>query len=259
MQRGIEWLDHRIRDGVVERSFRIIQVHHVVPGALWLPLASASPPPLILLGHGGSSDKRSRRNVDLAHWFASHAGFAAVAIDGPYHGDRAIAGQEADWHARMAKEGIHVVLDRMTQDWQVTVHALAICGIVDAGRLSYLGTSMGTRFGIPLIAAMGDQFRCAVLGKFGLRQALPAPPELAASERVVSDCRRITIPVLFHIQWHDELFSRDSQFAIFDALGSKDKELAGYTGGHGDTKPQAIIRWQNFVVQHLSKHVGSSG
>ncbi|MCO6005199.1 hypothetical protein NE236_09400 [Actinoallomurus purpureus] len=224
MYEALEWVGRRVaHGGVVERSFRIVRAGSTVPGVLWLP-PSVSTPPLVLLGHGGSGHKRSERIVDRAHWFAAHAGLAALAIDGPYHGERVPSPMAAaDYQARMATEGIAVVLDRMTGEWRSTVDALGALGIVDTANLGYLGMSMGTRFGLPVTAAMGDELRCAVFGKFGLRQAAAMHEGLAVPERVASDARRITAPTLFHIQWDDEIFPRDGQLALFDLLGSRDK------------------------------------
>jgi fermentation-respiration switch protein FrsA (DUF1100 family) len=87
---------------------------------------------------------------------------------------------------------------------------------------------------------MGDELRCVVFGKFGLRQGPALHQGLHVPDRIASDARQVSAPTLFHIQWDDEIFPREGQVALFDLLGSPEKVLTSYAGHHAETKPATI-------------------
>ena len=242
----LEWIGEAIEDGAaVERRFDVVRGGARVPGVLWTPAGAAGPAPLVLLGHGGAGHKRDDSRLDHARAYAA-SGLAAAAIDGPFHGDRAPAepGERA-YDAALA--------DSMVADWRATLDALTALDDVDGGRVAYGGVSMGTMFGLPFIAADG-RVRAAVLGLCGLRERPGGEGDVDGGlyARLAADAPRLDCPVLFVMQWDDELFPRDSVLALYDALGSPDKRLVANPGGHAETPPHVRALTHAFLVEALT-------
>jgi dienelactone hydrolase len=243
--------------GHVEHSFLLHRRPGDVPGVLWSPAAEPSTsgkpsgpakPPTALLFHGGSGHKRHERLLRMGRWLAATAGFAVIAIDGPYHGDRVPAPLAArDYQQLIVDEGVGRVIARMTEDWLDVLATLTAEGRADDANVSVFGMSMGARFGLPVAAALGARLRCAVFGKFGIRQAEPLPPGLCTPGPTLKAARAIDVPVLYHVQWADAIFPRDGQFELFDALASTDKRLVARAGPHAETHPDDEKSWQEFI------------
>jgi dienelactone hydrolase len=244
----VEWLGEETGECCAERSFLLRRRSGAVPGVLWAPRAPAAPPPAVLVFHGGSGHKRSERQLRMGRWLASTAGLAVIAIDGPYHGGRVPSPMAPSVYQQLiADEGIERVTARMTGDWLDAVSALAAEGLADGANISVFGMSMGTRFGLPVAAALGSRVRCAVFGKFGIRQAGPLHPGLCAPGLMATAARAISAPVLYHVQWDDEIFPRDGQLELFGTLASADKRLFARSGPHAETHPDDEASWQEFI------------
>jgi dienelactone hydrolase len=242
----VEWLGEQTAAGVLERSFVLRRRSGTVPGVLWSP-GNVTRPPAVLLFHGGSGHKRGERYVRMGRWLAS-VGLAVIAVDGPYHGDRVASPMApAVYQQLIVDEGIGPVTDRMTSDWLDALSALAVEGLADDANVGIFAISMGVRFGLPVAAALGSRLRCAVLTKFGIRQTALLHPGLCAPGLMMRAARAVSSPVLHHVQWDDELFPRDGQFELFDALASPDKRLIARPGPHAGAHPDDEASWQEFI------------
>jgi len=188
----------------------------------------------------------------LARQLAGSLGYAAVAIDAPYHGERTPAGEKglsplerrkrmglAAWRERNSQATVQAVAD-----WRAAIDAVQGLDVAPDVPVGYFGVSMGTRFGIPLAAAE-PRITAAVFGLFGQ----PADDWESGFARAA---RRVRIPLLFLLQWHDELFPRNDGLALFDLLGSRAKTLHANPGGHLQIPPAEVGHAVQFLRQHLA-------
>jgi dienelactone hydrolase len=236
-----------ISHGVVERRFDVQGVHEVVPGIVWTPEGANGPRPLVLIGHGGSGNKRMPYVLSLARRLVRHAGYAVAAIDGPGHGDRASAKPlddrgEGEAIPRTFMADVAAAAEAMTGDWTATLHDLRELDDVGSGPLGYWGVSMGTMFGSPFVAAT-PEVQCAVFGLMGTFDE--ANPWTTAAPAV--QC-----PVLFLAQTDDELVPVEHLIALFRSIGSRDKRLHAHPGAHSAVPIEEIDASEAFFAQHLT-------
>lgn len=230
-------------DGITTREFFVTAEGRKVPGVLWTPAGATGRLPLMLAGHGGSGHKTSQLVLDFALPLARQ-GCAVAAIDGPVHGSRRAVFADGipvrDEFLALWRAGGSV--DPMVADWRAVIDALIALPELDAGTIGWYGISMGTAYGLPLLAAE-PRIRAAVLGMWGL--------SYPNSGRLAVDAPAVQCPLLFQQKWGDEIFTRDSQIELFDRLGAEDKRLKIYMGGHKNPEGEQLDDIFAFLLARL--------
>ncbi len=243
---SLAWIgDATTTRGVTERRFDLPRADRTIPGVLWEPEAQTPETPLVLLGHGGSGHKRQEYILAVARRLARQ-GMAAVAIDGPVHGDRRTNGP-TDGTAEMVEfsrvwRDDPTMTDEMVADWRATLDALRPSDGLGVGPVGWWGLSMGTILGLPVVAAE-PRISVAVLGLMGLTGP--------TKDRLRADAGAVTCPLLFLVQWDDELFARERAFDLFTELATTNKRLHANPGTHVQVPPAEFGASVDFLAQHL--------
>ena len=230
--------DSMARDFVISRASA-----RDVTGAVWRPESPTPETPLLLLGHGASGDRYQTPNPYLARR-GRDAGWAILALDGPVHGQRQVGeGGRTAFAQEMRRPAF---LDEMVEDWEVALGTLRAEAEIGAGRLAYFGLSMGSIFGVPLLAARTDV--CAAgLGLLGTTGAMAH-----IASRLRDDAAKIHVPLVFFMQLEDELFPREGVLELFDHLGSPRKTLHANPGRHSALPAHEVDFAFDFVSRHLA-------
>ena len=221
-----------------------------VPALVLTPEDASGQRPVVLLGHGVADSKDDPKMLAIARWLVRREHWAVVLIDGPVHGERRSGeGADVSQEGRVAL-GKPETYEAMTDDWRRTLDACGELPDVGNQRAAYLGFSMGTLLGVPMVAAE-SRFRCAVFAIGG-----------AISERqpdlLTQAAKQIKQPVLQINQSEDLLFSREAAFRLYDAL-SGPKRIFFHPGGHSAVPREAMERVREFLHGHLASEGGDSG
>jgi dienelactone hydrolase len=214
-----------------------------VPGVYWTPVGHEADR-VVLLGHGGAADKKADYIELIAHGLCG-LGVAAVAIDGPGHGERLGAevykGVPAEFVDRWQSDG---GTEAIVSDWRAALDFIEQHD--DARATGYLGFSMGTMMGLPLCVA-DERIAVAVLGLMGVWGPNKDDLERRAPE--------LSIPVRFLMQWDDEVVPRDRCLELFGAIGSKRKTLHANPGAHSAVPTFEVEAGVHYLAQQLAKIV----
>jgi hypothetical protein len=224
-------------------DFRVDGDDHAIPCAIWLP-ASSPPKGLVLAGHGGSQHKRSDSVSSLAKRLVGQFSFAIVSIDGPIHGERSVdpsltpkERQRGFLELWQAGDG-HV--PAMVKDWRAVIRTLLTSPEIGDVPVGYAGVSMGTAYGLPLIAAE-PLIRAAVVGMWSANYA--------CGDRLLQAATNVLCPVLFIARYEDEIFDRAGTQDLFDRIATQDKRMLVLPGKHVESEEQfdqmaAFLNWR---------------
>ena len=236
-----EWQPAQDDRNVATREFRIQRAaQRDITGALWLPEGD-SRDTLVCMGHGASGDRYQAPIPYLAGRFIER-GLPVLALDGPVHGLRQVGpgGREA-FFPEFQRDAC---ITDMVEDWRVAIEASRALAEIDAPHVAYFGLSMGSLFGIPLIAARED-VTVATLGLVGAQDNFPH------HEALLEASRTIQCPVFFIMQLEDELFDRAGYLAVFDAFPSDDKRIHANPGLHPEIPAEEIDFAFDFMLSHI--------
>lgn len=232
---------------IQERTVTVDRGANPITGLLWTPTRPAGAVPLVLIGHGGGGSKSAVSVLAVRDHLTGERGIATLAIDGPAHGDRGpITDTSQPEYAAMWRGDRPV--DGMVADWKATLDAALALGEFDGNAIGYYGLSMGTMFGLPFVA-VEPRIAVAVLGLCGLRGT--SIDRSGIGGRLAEDAPRVTCPLMFHVQWDDERFERESAFALYGLLTASDKRLQSTPGLHADTPEEAKETLRSFIAARL--------
>jgi fermentation-respiration switch protein FrsA (DUF1100 family) len=108
---------------------------------------------------------------------------------------------------------------------------------------------MGTTFGVPFVAQEA-RVQAAAIGLMGRSGAVGTSG--AVGDRLARDAAALSCPVLFLVQWDDELIPRPAALELFDRIGSKSKTLHANPGRHVEVPNAELLASEAFLAQTLA-------
>jgi dienelactone hydrolase len=141
------------------------------------------------------------------------------------------------------------LVEGMVEDWTHALDALQSVEALAELPVGYWGLSMGTTFGVPFVAQEA-RVQAAAIGLMGRSGAVGTSG--AVGDRLARDAAALSCPVLFLVQWDDELIPRPAALELFDRIGSKSKTLHANPGRHVEVPNAELLASEAFLAQTLA-------
>ena len=229
----------------------------LVPGLLALPENGERPFPCVLILHSASGKKEYMRN-----WMEvmAAAGYASLALDAHYHGERSHVGGYVNPKAMMAEGQWYRVRDFLVQtviDYRRAMDYLETRGEIDSGRMAALGESMGGIINVPL-SAVDTRIKTCVLVLAGAGIAPYKSQEMERALAPVSPLNFVSHisprPLLMQNGRFDKVIPPEMAKALYGAAGEP-KHIDWYDIGHGPEAGDYVGLTRANILKWLEKYL----
>ena len=244
----IEWVDTQDPGKFATREFVAFdsQRNRKVTGAVWVPESDPITDTVIAFGHGASGDRYQAPIPYIVHRLVKQ-GFLCVSMDGPVHGLREQRGGGRPALGQEFRKSD--VVKQMNLDWQVSIsEACKEFGFEDE-KFGYFGLSMGSIFGIPMLADRIQRKKSVTVATLGLLGTSGAASQFG--EGLLDAAGLIKCPILFLMQLEDELFPRDGYLRLFDQFASTSKTIHANPGLHPEIPALEVRQTVEFLSTGL--------
>ena len=236
---------------------------HRVPAVLTRPRGRSrenAHPPVALILHGVTGSKDAPY-VRACSRMLLESGFATMAIDSPYHGDRAREGRDPRFHNFTSYTNRNAAV-QSALDCMRAVDYLRSRDDLDAGRLGFVGFSQGAIVGT-VFCARDERVRAAalVVGGGNFLQMYAPAKNLAARARAERIAETIDPvhhaalisprPLLMVNATQDELIPRGCAEDLFEAAHPP-KEILWYEATHSGLPAEAFHAVRAFLLREAA-------
>ena len=224
-----------------------------VPAYLALPASASGPHPVVILQHGLNGSKEdfwTESSLPTALREALHtAGFAVLALDAPYHGERLYENGYTDPPHLVLSGQLNRLRDmsvRSVVEHRRALDYLSTRADIDPTRIGTLGFSQGAMHTLYL-SAVEPRVVAAVVWATPMRKNYPLLYPGHFARRVQN------APVLMLAGAEDTFYTTDEAETVFGLIPSDQKRLVVFEGGH-QMRPVEIP----IAVQWLDDHLNPS-
>lgn len=204
-----------------------------VPGLLAIPPKGEAPFPVVLLLHGVTGNKRQWLDDDFTHGGEVSAGlldqgYAVLALDAQYHGDRAVYNDFLDAGEMVFQKGWGVryanMLTQSVVDYRRAIDYLSTRSDIDASRIGLLGYSMGGHMAF-ILGAVEERIKATVACVVPHMAQMPMAPTAFARDMGAD-------PLLMMMARKDRFYTAEQAQALFDAVPGDAKSIRFFDSGH---------------------------